>query len=356
MWSGILLLGVAALGASSAQKVEDALLENVKNPYVRGCLGEMAKSKGDTSFRPGLRVCNSDDPPDAASAGVCRQPEFDYTEIRITSQNWDSVVFIAWIWQILLSELLGVPTSMETGLPELNVNFYIPDSTFGYGLVRDYDALRKSAQESADCTIYRTSSPSSTTDTVHNNNTTQQQYASCSHIVPELWTAQDALDLYQEGVAEAPQSLGVIGVQGWFLPKFTAQRDSSLSSYVGLQGESNRRKLAETFLRPTTWGEYCSQVSNSSCEIPDTVAQRPPLEDEDIDETDKYFEPGVYTGHFRMPKKMIVRNTPTIVLVILSIILVDGADLWKPKPIISTLAFVAVERNLDVVDMLILKW
>ena len=64
---------------------------------------------------------------------------------------------------------------------------------------------------------------------------------------------------------------------------------------LGIAGESNRRKLAEMFLRPTTWGDYCTQVSNTSCAVPDNVAQRPPSEEE----VDKMHSPNLYTGYFR---------------------------------------------------------
>ena len=63
------------------------------NPYQYGCL---------INRRPGyeqhkLRVCNSDDPPDASSLGICRTPSspsgMEYPEIRIMSQNWESPFF-----------------------------------------------------------------------------------------------------------------------------------------------------------------------------------------------------------------------------------------------------------------------
>ena len=81
-----------------------------------------------------------------------------------------------------------------------------------------------------------------------------------------------------------------------FIPKFTAERDPSLLSYIGLQGEKNRQKLADRFLRPTLYKDYCSEVSLDNCTTPDNTTSRPPA---DEDEADSYYVPGVYPGYFR---------------------------------------------------------
>jgi hypothetical protein len=78
------------------------------------------------------------------------------------------------------------------------------------------------------------------------------------------------------------------------IPKFTAEYDPTHVSYHGLVGEANRRKLAETFHRPTTWKDYCEIVSKSNCPIPDEVARRPPA----LEEQERMFFPEEYTGHF----------------------------------------------------------
>lgn len=89
----------------------------------------------------------------------------------------------------------------------------------------------------------------------------------------------------------------MIGEEGWHIPKFTAEKDSSLLSHFGLAGEENRRKLAERFNFPTTWGDYCNEVSPDGCRGNNsTVAGRPPESEE---ETKSFFVEGLYTGHFR---------------------------------------------------------
>jgi hypothetical protein len=72
------------------------------------------------------RVCNSLDPPEAKELGYCRDSPFDYAEVRIASTNWESANLGAWILQILLSEILDVPTSLEGGFPDVKTTFIRP--------------------------------------------------------------------------------------------------------------------------------------------------------------------------------------------------------------------------------------
>lgn len=98
------------------------------------------------------------------------------------------------------------------------------------------------------------------------------------------------------GTLEQRGTLGVLGEEAWFVTKFTAQEDPSLTSYLGLQGDHQRQKLADLFLRPTTWKDYCAQVSLDNCQTPNSVAQRAP---ETPEEETRMFVEGLYTGHFR---------------------------------------------------------
>jgi hypothetical protein len=95
--------------------------EILKNPYSDGGCLKQLKSNWTKK-----RVCSSDDPPEFAEMGYCEHEEtFNYTEIRISSQNWESAFFQTWILQVILSEILGVPTTVETGLPDVKVCSYI---------------------------------------------------------------------------------------------------------------------------------------------------------------------------------------------------------------------------------------
>ncbi len=58
------------------------------NPYQYGCL------RTQIAGYEKQRVCNSDDPRNAAALGLCRDAtKLDYSEIRIMSQNWESPFF-----------------------------------------------------------------------------------------------------------------------------------------------------------------------------------------------------------------------------------------------------------------------
>ena len=99
------------------------------NPFIDGCLQQKVDGI-ENIVEAKLRVCNSDDPPDAVQRKICQEPNpyFNYTEIRIAPADWDSAVFFAWIMQILLSEILLVPATIENGKKESS-SFY--DETNG---------------------------------------------------------------------------------------------------------------------------------------------------------------------------------------------------------------------------------
>ena len=109
-------------------------------------------------------------------------------------------------------------------------------------------------------------------------------------------------------VAEAPVGLGVIGQQSWFIPLWTAKRNSSLAHYEGLAGEANRATLADTFKRPTTWKDYCDEVSITKCVEPDAHASRRPS---NADEEVMYYHGwDTFKGYFRKTEENdCVNNT-----------------------------------------------
>jgi len=135
----------------------------------------------------------------------------------------------------------------------------------------------------------------------------EKSYQSCSHFFPEIWSMNFELDYVKEGVIENPSSSGLLGEDGWFIPKHTAERDPSLLSIFGLQREVNRQKLAERFLRPTSWWDYCNFVSSDNCATPDNVASRPPAEGE----RDRFFLEGAYSGYFRKTEQNNCTAHPT---------------------------------------------
>lgn len=189
----------------------------------------------------------------------------------------------AWILQILLSEIFDVPASIEIGRNTESNEFYDRTSPFVYGTAYDYKAIENCATYEGNCSsIDRTKEP----------------YESCGHVMLELWNgaySPSVTELVLQNDADPSQSLGVVGEEHWFVPKFTLQRDNTLSSFHGLTGQENRQKLADRFLRPTRWGDYCKEVSENNCND-DGVAKRPP---ETPDEENLFFDENLYIGHFR---------------------------------------------------------
>jgi hypothetical protein len=279
------------------------------NPFRRGCLQAMDRDKGTSHYDKedfGLRVCNSDDAHDdehddehddddseaSSLSRGCRIPNspFEtYNEIRIAPGDWESSIFFSWIIQIILSEILHVPVTIETSAPSSagSLSFYDPRNGLVYPSVPyNYKALQRSLElKNADCTqANRTSG----TD-------------ACAHILPEVWSGQ--IDAYtaalQEGYIEPPEGNGMVGEFSFMIPHVLAEQDPSLTSWHGLQ---NRTKMAALFERPTTWLDYCTLVvvddssSNNHCAVPNDVAMRYP---ETLEEESSYFVAGLYQGYFR---------------------------------------------------------
>lgn len=288
-------LAEAKLACESSQFCEGMLREGsacvdgfCTNPFKDGCIQRMLGSKTKEeldamNFNFALlegaldgRVCNSDD---GADNEACSANEFDYFEIRIHNSNWESPIFLAWIMQIMLMEVLKVPATV--GLNSLVTNassFYSPTNSLEYSAASyPWDSLRVS----------------------NSNISCELTDEDCVHVLPEVWKgqSQEWTNLMQEDVIDALDWCGQVGKLAWYVPEATAKKDDSLVSHYGLSGEKNRAKLADTFRRPTTWLEYCEEVSASNCTIPDNVAAHYP----DAGSQAKYFvDGGKYTGYFRM--------------------------------------------------------
>ena len=258
-----------------------------------------------------MRVCNSDDPPDAHLDKLCALPEIDdryFNEVRIYTANWESSIFISWLLQIVLSELAGVPATVETGDSVTDSSFYDPlggpfqYSDFYDGSFETFQQVKDLADNGGggDCRKVIASNKDANTST----------YQACFHIMPEIWEGEnkEVQDLVYDGVVEPPDAVGYLGQETWFVTAFTAKEDPFVLSYRTIMGEEHRHRLAELFLRPTKWKDYCEEVSPNNCKTPDHVAQRPP---NDASEYDRLFVEGLYTGHFRKTEKNDCVKHPT---------------------------------------------
>jgi hypothetical protein len=240
------------------------------NPFVEGCL-KTVRDDGDHSI---LRACNSDDKKVGNTECIDYDNSFGYPEIRIHNGDWESSIFFAWIMQIVLMEVLNVPATVGlTSEVTPTSSFYSPGNTleyssksYGWEALRDTGACEATAEE-------------------------------CVHVLPEVWNGQihEWTKATDEGFITPIEGNGQVGKMSWFIPSFMMENDPTLASYYGLRGEQNRRKLAEAFLKPATWEEYCEDVSPNKCSTPDETAQHYP----DDAGRGKYFDASGYTGHFR---------------------------------------------------------
>ena len=312
----LLLLGSTTVDATSIACLDNADCETAlmpgsvcqeesktcSNPFHQhGCLASLMDEPRRSTLPK--RVCTTADPPQAAAMGYCRPLDLvlQYAELRIYTQNWESVFFEAWILQILLTEYLGVAVTLESGVAGVTLDFHDQNLAFGYGSGNDYSLLETALELGGDCTTANQQKVASNNNEIENDGAEEDEapaYRPCAHFVPEIWTTQkNRLEaLKDDGVIEQHEGLGVVGQMNWWIPKYTALRDPTLLTYFGLAGEERRRKLADIFQRPTKWGDYCSQVSVTRCMEPDGVAKRAPANEA---EAGLYFDAQDYTGHFR---------------------------------------------------------
>ncbi|CAJ1968191.1 unnamed protein product [Cylindrotheca closterium] len=244
------------------------------NPFTEGCLKRMMVLENDDHEPPQTRLCNSDDDTTAEDIN-CRTSQLNYPEVRVHYQNWEVAIFFSWILQISLMELLDVPVKVGLGSDTKDASFYNIDNKLLYSPVGySWDGLRKANELNGDCL---------------------QTEEDCVHVLPDAWVSQaDILNKeYEDGQLDYLDGNGQIGKDSLFLPKFTAQQYPFAVTYHGLS--QNRQLLAEIFKRPTTWADYCHEVSLNNCTVPDGIADRYPNEAD----MGKYFSREGYIGHFR---------------------------------------------------------
>mmetsp|Transcript_15612 Transcript_15612/g.17999 ORF Transcript_15612/g.17999 Transcript_15612/m.17999 type:complete len:230 (+) Transcript_15612:400-1089(+) len=205
-----------------------------------------------------------------------------------------------WIFQILFSEILEVPVSIELGEPGTNADVYNVNSTWDRGAGTNIAAIRTSHEVGGNCTLFTKAGMPERRRILDGLEFPPDPEKGCANMLGEIWK-NNFLDTIQtledDDIILRPTSLGVIVKDDIVISKRTVALYPELLIFEGLQGEHNRQKLAEMFLRPTTWFDYCQKVSTSNCTSKnDDAALRPP---ETQGEDASYFVDGIYTGHFR---------------------------------------------------------
>ena len=156
------------------------------NPFEEGCLTAMGDKYGKKDIRfvnafKKTRICNSDD----ETQERCRDKvgTLAYDEVRIAPSNWESAIFMSWIYQIVLTEMMEVPATMKYQDGKKGAgSFY--DRTNGFD-IGDSDnppnfseALVKADSLEGDCS--KTDKP-------------------CAHILPDVWKTRVGGDFASQG-------------------------------------------------------------------------------------------------------------------------------------------------------------
>ena len=104
---------------------------------------------------------------------------------------------LAWVLQVFLSEIVGIPLSIETSSPDRNFNFYDKNNAFDYpAMGYDYEAVRN-GNKVGDCRVY----------------TNGESYTPCANVLLEAWNGQfeEVKKLETEKVLTPSEGLGGVG-------------------------------------------------------------------------------------------------------------------------------------------------
>jgi hypothetical protein len=156
----------AAFNATKRNITRYPDINNKLNPYDEGCLYSYG-------LQDVQRTCNSED----TDVTKCSNNDLNYMEIRIHTGDWESITYESWIIQILLSEILHVPTTVDSGFGnEESLNFYNSRGEYSYGRYTLYDSLSTAYNsKDGDCV------PIIQGEKLRNPNVT------CAHVIPESW-------------------------------------------------------------------------------------------------------------------------------------------------------------------------
>ena len=145
------------------------------NPYEQGCLYSYGLSN-----HP--RTCNSDDQTTTTTTTTsknCLENDLNYMEIRIHTGDWESITYESWILQILLSEILRVPTTIDSGVGNTaSLNFYDPRGAYSFGKYSLYDSL---------ATAYHRPDGDCVPILQQQQQQGDRPNVTCAHVIPESW-------------------------------------------------------------------------------------------------------------------------------------------------------------------------
>ena len=277
----------------------DPLMGQCTNPYGSGCLWGLRNTTG--GMNGPLRVCNSNDNDNDSHPKQCQRipHPFNYTEIRIHAGTTDSSLALAWIYQIVLSEVYQVPATLvgqDNPLDNAALSFYAsaPETTqqqhyyyYHANQPYDWDALEMTnLLEEGDC---RHADPFR---------------LPCAHVMPQIWShvrweqaVRDQTIIAEDTAHDNNNNANgmmMMGTTGLYIAAQTARVYPELVSHWGLR-DATPHQMARIFRPPTTWGDYCQLISSNVCRQADAVAFRAPRTTE---EAVRYYEPGLFTGYF----------------------------------------------------------
>jgi hypothetical protein len=149
-----------------------------------GCLTAIADERNEEKYLDIIkpRICNSNDGEDSGCRRINK--EFAFDEVRIATSDWESTVVHSWIYQIILSEILDVPTTINFGsdVKDSEGSFYdrknrfvIAEKSYPFEYLKE--AFRLQEEEGIQCDSH-SDKP-------------------CAHLMTEIWDG--ALNSVEQG-------------------------------------------------------------------------------------------------------------------------------------------------------------
>ena len=227
-----------------------------------------AQEESDPIFgnRVHQRACLTDN--DNFCTNYTRITIYRNTTLKILVQNWLSAQMSAQLAQLMLSEVLKVPTILVHVIEEDGKEDVVVQSKGAYE-----DHIGKA--------LYRDAPKAYNLNTVEKcNNRTNSKAGVCADMMMEVWRTIDS----QIGSAQYPNtrktSYGAQGQIGLYVPRWILDENPDLASYRGFKSGDAQRILRNRnlFRLPVSWSDYCVKYAGQQgtgdnvtrvCPIPD---------------------------------------------------------------------------------------
>lgn len=163
-------------------------------------------------------------------------------------------MFLTWYAQIIISEVMQIPVTIDAGTKAKNCEYYDPGASFaysagGYAIQKGIPEASKRSAAGKSCTY-----------------ADGEEWQSCAHAQLEVWSGMwpTVTKLEAENKVERNGGVGMVGEFGWWVSAWLLNQHPEMASFYGLRDSTKTRKF---FKKPLQWKEYCESISPSNCTL-----------------------------------------------------------------------------------------